>query len=97
MNCFNLGNGWLDLLAPLLALGLHTEDTYSLFEGLRSRYVPRSYGELWALFRLLLLYHDPNLCSFLDTKKISPESYAAPWVRYLYDIFSLCISISTST
>lgn len=81
---YTRGNGWLDLLAPLLALGLHTEDTYSLFEGLRSRYVPRSYGELWALFRLLLLYHDPNLCSFLDTKKISPEGYAAPWFQTLF-------------
>lgn len=81
---YSRGNGWLDLLAPLLALGLHTEETYSLFEGLRSRYVPRSYGELSASFRLLLLYHDPHLCSFLDTKKISPEAYATTWFQTLF-------------
>lgn len=33
------------------------------------------------LLRLLLLYHDPALCSFLDTKKIPPESYSSSWVR----------------
>lgn len=37
-------------------------------------------GHPFHLLRLLLLYHDPQLCSFLDTKKISPESYAASWV-----------------
>lgn len=81
---YSRGNGWLDLLAPLLALGLQTEETYSLFEGLRSRYIPRSYAELSALIRLLLLYHDPHLCSFLDTKKISPEAYANPWFQSLF-------------
>ena len=32
------------------------------------------------LFRLLLLYHDPELCSFLDTKKLLPDEYLLPWV-----------------
>lgn len=32
------------------------------------------------LLRLLLLYHEPELCSFLDTKKIIPEAYAKDWV-----------------
>ena len=35
------------------------------------------------LFRLLLLYHDPELCSFLDTKKLLPDEYLLPWVRQL--------------
>jgi hypothetical protein len=32
------------------------------------------------LFRLLLLYHDPELCSFFDTRKITPDLYAHAWV-----------------
>ena len=37
-------------------------------------------GKPFYLFRLLLLYHDPELCSFLDTKKLSPDHYLQPWV-----------------
>ena len=32
------------------------------------------------LFRLLLLYHDPELCSFFDSKKITADLYAHVWV-----------------
>jgi hypothetical protein len=32
---------------------------------------------------LLLLYHEPELCSFLDSKKILPDSYALGWVSDL--------------
>ncbi len=38
-------------------------------------------GRPFHLFRLLLLYHDPELCSYLDTKKLAPEIYLQPWVR----------------
>lgn len=38
-------------------------------------------GRPFHLFRLLLLYHDPALCSFFDTKKLAPEHYLLPWVR----------------
>lgn len=31
-----------------------------------------------------MLYHDPELCAFLDTKKISPDSYAHLWFRSLF-------------
>ena len=37
-------------------------------------------GRPFHLFRLLLLYHDPELCSFLDTKRLAPEAYLQPWV-----------------
>lgn len=37
-------------------------------------------GRPFHLFRLLLQYHEPELCSFLDTKKITPDSYAISWV-----------------
>jgi hypothetical protein len=41
-------------------------------------------GSPFHLFRLLMLYHDPALCAFLDTKKMSPDSYAHVWFRSLF-------------
>ena len=38
-------------------------------------------GQPFHLFRLLLQYHDPELCSFLDTKRITPDIYAQSWVH----------------
>jgi hypothetical protein len=38
-------------------------------------------GMPYHLFRLLLLYHDPELCSFFDTRKITSDLYAHIWVR----------------
>ncbi|OPL21109.1 hypothetical protein AM593_05924, partial [Mytilus galloprovincialis] len=32
----------------------------------------------------LLQYHDPELSSFLDTKRITPDTYALPWLRSLF-------------
>jgi hypothetical protein len=32
------------------------------------------------VLRLLVLYHDPELCMFLDTRKIFPEHFAQTWV-----------------
>uniref|UniRef100_A0A671T1P9 TBC1 domain family member 23 n=1 Tax=Sinocyclocheilus anshuiensis TaxID=1608454 RepID=A0A671T1P9_9TELE len=41
-------------------------------------------GRPFHLFRLLLQYHEPELCSFLDTKKITPDSYAINWMGSLF-------------
>ncbi len=41
----------------------------------------RKNGKPFHLFRLLLQYHDPELCSFLDTRKITPELYSHGWVN----------------
>ena len=47
-------------------------------------------GRPFHLFRLLLLYHDPGLCSFFDTMKLAPEDYLLPWVRaIIYVDFTL--------
>jgi len=40
-------------------------------------------GMPYHLFRLLLLYHDPELCSFFDTRKITSDLYAHIWVRLI--------------
>lgn len=42
-------------------------------------------GKPFHLFRLLLQYHDPELSSFLDTKRVTPDTYALSWVRQLFN------------
>ena len=41
----------------------------------------RKDGDPHHLLRLLLLYHEPELCNFLDTMKVAPDSFATTWVR----------------
>ncbi|XP_071562735.1 TBC1 domain family member 23 [Temnothorax nylanderi] len=80
---YERGNGWLELLGPLIALKLPRAATYNLFEAIRDIYIPR--GESYSsVLRLLLLYHEPELCSFLDTKRISPDQYTKVWMNTLF-------------
>ncbi|XP_067009711.1 TBC1 domain family member 23 isoform X2 [Anabrus simplex] len=84
---YEKNNGWLEILLPLLALKLPLADTYNLFEAISNQYIPRGCkknGIPFHLFRLLLLYHDPELCSFLDTKRISPDLYCHTWFQSLF-------------
>lgn len=80
---YERGNGWIELLLPLIALKLPRSDTCQLFQAVCNRYVPCN-SNAFHLFHLLLLYHDPQLCSFLDTKRITPDLYTGPWVCYFY-------------
>lgn len=50
-------------------------------------------GRPFHLYRLLLQYHEPELCSFLDTKKITPDSYAINWVRVSGFGFNFFVSL----
>ncbi|UJR13830.1 hypothetical protein I4U23_000841 [Adineta vaga] len=85
---YEKGNGWIDLLKPLVGLDYKDRaELYALFVNIRDRYIPRycdTDGMSFHLFRLLLLYHDPELCSFFDTRKITPDLYAHVWIRSLY-------------
>lgn len=84
---FEAGNGWIELLLPLLSLKLSRSYTYNLFEAIRDTYIPRACirnGNVFHVFRLLILYHDPELCSLLDTKKIAADHYAMSWFRSLF-------------
>lgn len=38
---YERGNGWLELLGPLIALKLPRSATYNLFEAIRDIYIPR--------------------------------------------------------
>ncbi|CAD5123808.1 DgyrCDS12119 [Dimorphilus gyrociliatus] len=87
---FDPNNGWLEVLKPMLTMGYSRTDLYNVFYAFLSKYTPRECkkdGKPFHLFRLLLLYHDPELCSFLDTRRITPDLYAQTWFR---SMFSSC-------
>ncbi|XP_061634236.1 TBC1 domain family member 23 [Phyllopteryx taeniolatus] len=78
---------WPHLLKPLLGLRLARRDLYNCFYAIMNKHVPRECvpkGRPFHLYRLLLQYHEPELCSFLDTKKITPDSYAINWMGSLF-------------
>ncbi|KAA0199528.1 hypothetical protein HAZT_HAZT007197 [Hyalella azteca] len=78
---------WADLLTPLLAAKLSPDRLYVCFEEILEKYIPRESSPgspIYHFLRLLLLYHDPQLSNHLDSLKITPDQYAAPWVRSLF-------------
>ncbi|XP_050297938.1 TBC1 domain family member 23 [Anthonomus grandis grandis] len=84
---YSRNNGWIEILLPLLTLKVPKSVTYNLFEAIRDTFVPQISGKdgnAFHILRLLLLYHDPELCSFLDTKRITPEDYCLSWFQSLF-------------
>lgn len=84
---YTRNNGWIELLLPILTLKLPRSTTYNIFEAIRDTYIPQSChaeGNAFHILRLLLLYHDPELCSFLDTKRITPDKYCLSWFQSLF-------------
>lgn len=93
---YNLCLRWTDLLKPFLVLRLPRSDLYNCFYAVMNKYIARDCvprGRPFHLFRLLLQYHEPELCSFLDTKKITPDTYALNW---LGSLFSGCCSVDVT-
>lgn len=79
--------GWLAILKPLIAAKLVRSDLYNVFHAIIEDFVARDHPDpqsQFHLFRLLLLYHDPELCRFLDTKKVSPDTFASKWFSTLF-------------
>uniref|UniRef100_A0A8C0UZI6 TBC1 domain family member 23 n=1 Tax=Cyanistes caeruleus TaxID=156563 RepID=A0A8C0UZI6_CYACU len=82
--------GWIHLLKPLVHLHLPRSDLYNCFYAIMNKFIPRDCfmkGRPFHLFRLLLQYHEPELCSFLDTKKMTPDSYALNWLGSLFSYY----------
>ncbi|KAI9557466.1 hypothetical protein GHT06_017294 [Daphnia sinensis] len=80
-------SGWLHILTPLVCLKLPKNELYSYFNAILDSYIPRQChfnGVAMHLFRLLLLYHEPELCSFLDSHKIAPNLYTQNWFLSLF-------------
>lgn len=84
---YESNNGWVELLLPLLSLKLKRSQTYNLFEAIRDTYIPKGCvrrGNVFHVFRLLIQYHDPELCSMLDTKRVTPDLYSISWFQSLF-------------
>ena len=83
---YSSNNGWIDLMQPLLSLKMSKHETFGILNAIVTRFLPRisTREQSFHLLRLLILYHDPELCSFLDSKKIHPETYACSWFRSLF-------------
>ncbi|MEL7309647.1 MAG: rhodanese-like domain-containing protein, partial [Pseudomonadota bacterium] len=76
---------WKHILRPLTTLQIERQDLYAFFASTMTRYIPSCPSEhTYQVLRLLLQYHAPDLCSFLETKKISPESYAGQWLSTIF-------------
>uniref|UniRef100_M4BUX6 TBC1 domain family member 23 n=2 Tax=Hyaloperonospora arabidopsidis (strain Emoy2) TaxID=559515 RepID=M4BUX6_HYAAE len=60
---------------------------FQCFYALIDRFLPqvfvdkefRSLQGSLQLYRLLMLYHDPELCHYLDQRDMTPELYVTPW------------------
>lgn len=93
---YSAKNGWLEILRPLFVLEMSMGEVEACFNKIVKNYIPKcfntideeeekvAHGQPYHLLRLLLFYHDPELGSFLDTKRITPDLYAASWFRSLF-------------
>jgi len=75
----------LQLLKPFLTLSIDDADAYRLFKTVLTHYIPRDVGNPQGLpfhiFRLILLYHEPEVCNVLDSLRIKGHDFAHSWVR----------------
>ncbi|ODM97787.1 TBC1 domain family member 23 [Orchesella cincta] len=74
---------YLHLLKPLVTQISNENDLYVCFINLVRDYIPRDVlnkdGLPFHIFRLLLLYHEPEACSLMDSLRISSSSFAKGW------------------
>ncbi|CAM9684777.1 unnamed protein product, partial [Ectocarpus fasciculatus] len=93
---FFFSQGMHEVLAPFVALSdpeLPTSDISLCYSAFIKRFLPYAFNQdeeflslqiCFRLFRLLLLYHHPRLCRFLDQYQLQPELYATPWFMTLF-------------
>eukprot|EP00026_Physarum_polycephalum_P003120 Phypoly_transcript_03129.p1 GENE.Phypoly_transcript_03129~~Phypoly_transcript_03129.p1 ORF type:complete len:823 (+),score=106.10 Phypoly_transcript_03129:51-2519(+) len=85
---------------PFLAIGLSIEDAYRAFVCFAKIFLPKFFTEdkkvlqsKADLLRLLILYHDPALCYYMDQRGVSPVSYVQDWWSVLF--FETCTDLTT--
>jgi len=73
------------LLRPILDLALTRNEKFHVFQTVLERFIPKNLdgGAVYDLARLLLLYHDPQLCNHLDSLKIGFQHFSASWFSSL--------------
>ncbi|KAL3308878.1 hypothetical protein Ciccas_012584, partial [Cichlidogyrus casuarinus] len=90
-------NGWLPILSTLYSVLLcrSRNELYAYFTSVHHRFVASGFDKdnrACTVLRLLLQYHEPQLCSFIHCKKISISDFANNW---LMSLFSSIISHQT--
>lgn len=83
---------WPSIIRPIVSLKLPRIDTYTMFRAIDEEYLAK-HQDCYHLLRILLLYHDPELCNLLDSLKLGPEHYTESWVSIIKNYKLLVISV----
>ena len=92
-------NGWMDILQVLLTLKMTRSEIYNSFYAILNKFIPNDCQKTskgFHLFRLLLQYHDPELCSYLDTRRVTPDMYTKSWFNSMFGStcdLNVCLSM----
>lgn len=88
--------GMNEVLAPFLLLErdppLPESVVFQLFYAMIDKFLPHVFADRefkslqcsFQLYRLLMLYHDPELAQYLDQHDMIPELYVTPWFMTLF-------------
>lgn len=79
IDTYDTSKMWPSIIRPIVSLKLPRIDTYTMFRAVDEEYLAK-HQDCYHLLRILLLYHDPELCNLLDSLKIGPEHYSQSWV-----------------
>ena len=73
------------LMKPIINLSLTRNEKFSIFQTVLERFIPKNLKDsaVYDLARLLLLYHDPQLCNHLDSLKIGFQHFSLSWFSSL--------------
>lgn len=73
------------LMKPIIDLNLTRSEKFSIFQTVLERFIPKNLKDsaVFDLARLLLLYHDPQLCNHLDSLKIGFQHFSLSWFSSL--------------
>lgn len=88
---YDISKKWPSIIRPIISLKLPRIDTYTMFRAVDEEYLAK-HQDCYHLLRILLLYHDPELCNLLDSLKLGPELYSNSWVSInllMYKKFSM--------
>lgn len=78
--CFPIHADLLYCLRYFFSLG----DRYNCFYAVMSKYCLKDTtpdSASFEVFRILLMYHDAELCALLDTLRVGPKDFAQTWIR----------------
>lgn len=82
LDIYDSSKRWPSLLRPIISLKMPRIDSYSIFRAIGVEYIAK-HKDCYHLLRILLLYHDPELCNLLDSLKLGPELYSEIWVCFV--------------